>query len=142
MGKTYQTISVGRDLDAVWSRLNNFHDMSWAPSVITECTALGELGGTSEGAKRKLNGVFEETLLRVDSDKYLIEYAINDAPSPVSPQEISDYVGRIKLSSEGDGKSTLVEWSSSWKGEGVESAKFCHGIYKALLGELKNDLEE
>lgn len=46
-------------------------------------------------------------------------------------EEISNYICTIKLSDTNDG--TLVEWASNAE----DAVEFCHGIYIALLGELK-----
>lgn len=55
MGKTYQSIIVNAPVEKVWDTMKNFHDMSWAPNVITKCDAVGDTDGASAGAKRKLN---------------------------------------------------------------------------------------
>ncbi|NQV74153.1 SRPBCC family protein [bacterium] len=136
MPKTDQSVVIMAPITEIWNRIRNFHDMSWAPNVIASLDNPGEVDGNTVGAKRVLNGVFHETLRSVDPNSYTITYSIDDGPSPVSAAEISNYVGKIHLSKSGDG--VHVSWTSSWESKSEDGVEFCHGIYVALLGELKN----
>ena len=142
MGQTYQSVVVRAPVDEVWKALSDFHDASWAPNVVESCEAVGDAGPREVGAQRLLNGVFAETLLTLDDEARTFTYSIDDGPSPVSKDEVSNYVGRVEVHpvTEGDG-GTFVEWSSSWENNDEAAAEFCHGIYVALLGELKNSFE-
>ena len=135
MPSTTQSKVVKASMDAVWEKLSNFHDTSWAPNVAKSCDKVGAVGGYDVGAKRLLNGVFHETLTKTDKGTYSIEYSIDDGPSPVSKEEVSNYLGTIQLSPAADG-ATLVEWNSSWLSNSEDAVGFCHGIYVALLDEL------
>lgn len=135
MPSTSQSIVVNTSIENVWNRLSNFHDMSWAPNVITGVDKVGDMDGTQVGAKRILNGAFHETLTLVDEASHTLQYSIDDGPSPVSKEEVSNYTGTIKLSESDDG--TLVEWTSDWESNMQDAVEFCGGIYTALLGELK-----
>ena len=33
--------------------------------------------------------------------------------------------------------SPIVEWTTSWDSNAEDAVEFCHGIYVALLGDLK-----
>ena len=136
MPSTSQSIVVNTSIENVWNKLRKFHDMSWAPNVITGVDKVGDINGTQAGAKRILNGAFHETLQNVDENNHTIQYSIDDGPSPVSKEEVSNYIGTIKLS-EADG-GTLVEWTSDWESNAEDAVAFCSGIYTALLGELKS----
>ena len=137
MGKTYQTTTIDAVPQAVWDRISNFHDMSWAAGVITSCEAVGETDGFTAGAQRILNGAFHETLLEADAGNYRIRYSIDQGPPPVGPDDISDYQGVLELQAgESEGQTTAV-WTSIWNGDNPETAEFCHGIYVALLDALK-----
>ena len=57
----------------------------------------------------------------------------------MTPDDVSNYVGKIQLSAADDG-ATLVEWSSSWESESEDAVEFVSGIYVALLGDLANTL--
>lgn len=142
MGKTYQSTVVNAPVETVWSALSNFHDMSWAPNVISDLVVVGDGGPRDIGAKRVLNGVFSETLRTLDDDGHTFTYSIDDGPSPVSASEVSNYVGQVAVRpiTEGDG-GTFVEWSSTWDMNDEAAAEFCHGIYVALLGDLKASME-
>ncbi|NOX98301.1 MAG: SRPBCC family protein [Verrucomicrobia bacterium] len=139
MPVTYQSTVVKASLGDVWDRISNFHDLSWAPEVITKCEKIGDAGGGEVGAKRVLNDAFHETVTRVDAGEHVIEYSIDDGPSPVSANDVSNYLGVIKLKpvTMGDGDSTFVEWSSSWDSDSDDAVDFCHGIYVALLNGLR-----
>lgn len=142
MGQTYQSIVINAPADQVWQRIRNFHDGSWAPNVITDLEIVGNVGATDRGARRKLNGAFEETLVDLDDDTRTMVYSIDDGPAPVSRNDISNYRGRVQVRpiTEGNGGS-FVEWSSTWRKNDQAAAEFCHPIYVALLGDMKKSLE-
>jgi len=142
MGKTYQSIVINAPVEDVWRAVRDFHDMSYAPNVFTSVEDAGDHPGDEVGAVRILNGAFVETLLELDDEGRTFCYSIDDGPSPVSKDEVKDYVGRMRVSPTEGGASTLVEWSSSW--EPCESDEavydFCHGVYVAALDDMKKSL--
>ncbi len=135
MPSTHQSITVNRPIGDVWRTIRNFHDLSWAPNVITSVENTGNTDGESVGAKRLLNGVFHETLQEVDADNYRFSYSIDDGPSPVSSQDVSNYTGVVELSCTNEGE-TLVVWTSSWESSSEDAVDFCHRIYVAFLNDL------
>ncbi|MEE9285420.1 MAG: SRPBCC family protein [Dehalococcoidia bacterium] len=137
MGKTYQSIVVNGPVDKVWAALRDFHDMSWAPNVIKKVTVVGDKKGDQVGARRLLNDVFHETLLDVSDADRTVRYSIDDGPSPISKDDVKGYVGMVRVSPVTEGGATFVEWSSSWEAKGNVAEEFCHGIYVALLNDLK-----
>jgi len=139
MGTTHQDISINASVDAVWTAISNFHDLSWAPNVITSVDAVGDKAGHEVGAGRVLNGVFHETLQTIDNDAKTFSYSIDDGPSPVSKEEVSNYIGRVLVEPAGEG--ARVEWTSSWEQNDEPVHDFCHGIYVALLNDMKASLE-
>ena len=136
MPETNQSIDINAPISDVWAKLNNFHDFSWAPNVITSVDKVGDIDGGQVGAKRVLNNAFHETLVEIDNNNYSLKYSIDDGPSPVSKNDVSNYFGFIKLSSSGDNNQTNVSWTSSWESNSEDAVEFCHGIYVALLNEL------
>jgi len=136
MPKTFQSIVVKAPINTVWDKIKNFHDMSWTPNVITSCEAVGDVAGTEVGAKRILNQAFHETLTELNLEAHTIKYAIVDGPSPVSKDDVKNYIGVVQLKPDADSDSTLVEWSSSWESNSEDAVEFCHGIYVALLNDL------
>ena len=104
--------------------------------MITSCTGVGDKSGDEVGAQRILNDAFHETLTRIDPDTHVIAYSIDDGPNPVSAEDVSHYVGAIRLRSITEGGGTFVEWSSRWESQNDDAVEFCHGIYVALLGAL------
>jgi len=142
MPTTNQSIVINAPIADVWSKFGDFHDFSWAPNVITGVEKVGAIDGSSVGAKRILNNLFHETLIEVDDDQHLLRYSIDDGPSPVSKDEVSNYIGTVKLSAAKEGSGTLVEWTSSWESNVEDAVEFCHGIYVALLGELEKSFNQ
>lgn len=140
MGKTYQSITINAPADKVWQTLRNFRDMSWAPNVITTCKAVGDCRGDQVGAKRILNDAFHETLVEIGYPNRSLNYSIDDGPSPVSKSDVSNYIGAIQVRPVTEGGGTFVEWSSSWDARDEAAYDFCHGIYVALLADLKKTL--
>lgn len=137
MPSTDQSIVINATISEVWNRFSNFHDLSWAPNVISGVDKVGDIDGNKVGAKRVLNNAFHETLVEMNNDERFLRYSIDDGPSPVSKDEVENYFGVIKLSPSAEGSGTLVEWNSSWESRVDDAVEFCHGIYVALLGELE-----
>jgi hypothetical protein len=110
----------------------------------SQCKAekVGSVDGREAGAKRIINDAFHETLVEIVADEYKMKYSIDDGPSPVSRDEVSNYFGVIKLSPATGANGMLVEWSSSWESDVEDAAEFCHGIYVALLGELAESFRQ
>ena len=142
MPTTHQSKDIDAPVSEVWSKFDDFHDFSWAPNVITNVEKVGSIGGANVGAKRILNNAFHETLVEIDHDQHMLKYSIDDGPSPVSKEEVSNYYGVVKLSATADGKGTHVEWSSSWESNVEDAVEFCHGIYVALLNELAESFKK
>jgi hypothetical protein len=142
MPTTDQSIVVDAPIEDVWSRFINFHDLSWAPNVISNVEKVGDVDGGMPGAKRILNNAFHETLIEINSDEYFLKYSIDDGPSPVSKAEVDNYVGIVTLGPSAKGDGTLVAWSSSWESSADDAVAFCHGIYVALLEELANSFNK
>lgn len=137
MGKCYNKIEINAPIAAVWQKVANFHDMSWADGVITSLVKVGQVSGTELGAKRLLNDAIHETLVSLDTDNYSFSYSIDDGPGPISKAAVTNYLGLVKLSQSTNG--TLVEWSSSFTSANEsEVTEFCDPIYQALLGALKS----
>jgi len=140
MGSTFQEIEINASPDTVWQRIRNFQDASWAPNVVTELQAVGDKAGDEPGAGRILNGVFHETLMTLDDGAKTFTYSIDDGPSPLSKDEMSNYVGRVAVEASASG-GTRVEWTSSWEQNDDAIHDFCHGIYVALLADMKKSLD-
>ena len=139
MGKTHQSTTINRSPANVWATVRNFHETSWCPNVVTSNEAVGDKRGDEVGAKRILNGAIHETVHEFDDAGMRVRYSIDDGPSPISKDEVSNYYGVLKVSMSGDG--SLVEWSSSWEGNDEAAHDFCHPIYLAFLADMKATLE-
>ncbi|MBW7998091.1 MAG: SRPBCC family protein [Candidatus Glassbacteria bacterium] len=137
MGKTYQSTVVEAPAAEVWKTIRDFHDMSWAPNVITKVEAVGGQKGDQTGARRVLNDAFHETLLELDDSGRLIRYSIDQGPPPVSSSDVKNYEGVLRLLPVTEDGTTFVEWSSSWQNNDQACAEFCQGIYVALLADMK-----
>jgi carbon monoxide dehydrogenase subunit G len=139
MGKCYQKIEIEAPVNRVWDTISDFHDLSWAPNVVTSVAKIGDKNGNEIGAGRILNGVFHETLTALDSRSFTFSYSIDDGPGPVASDAVNDYVGTVKLTESGSG--CLVEWSSVFQSQNEnEVGDLCNPIYMALLNSLKETL--
>jgi len=136
MPRVYNSIVVDASIETVWRRIADFHDFSWAPTVITRCENVGDKGGTAVGAQRRLNGVFLDTLIAYSELEHRIMYSIDDAPSPVSPAEVSNYVGHLHLRPITNEGKTFAEWSGAWESKSTDAIPFMNDIYVSLLRDL------
>lgn len=141
MGSTHQEIEINAPVDTVWQTIRNFHDLNWAPNVITGVDTVGDQPGDQVGAGRVLNGAFHETLQTLDDDGKTFSYSIDDGPPPVSKDDVSNYIGRVVVESAAGGSGSRVEWTSTWEQNDEAAYEFCHGIYVALLDDMKRSLE-
>ena len=133
----YNSCVVNAPVDTVWAALRNFHDLSWAPQVITSLEKVGDASSDQIGAKRLLNGAFHETLRGLDDTDRVVTYSIDDGPNAVSRDNVSDYVGVVRVFSVTDGEVSFVQWSSSWQDSRGGVKEFCLPIYQAFLDSLK-----
>lgn len=140
MGSCNNSIVIDLPREKVWDAIKGFHDLSWAEGVITKLEVVGDKNGSEIGAQRLLNDAFLETLVSVDEDAFTFTYSIDDGPEPLDKGSVSNYLGKVCLSST-DAGGTLVEWSSSFESSCEEAVSgFCNPIYVALLGAMKASL--
>lgn len=138
MGQSNQEIIINAPIKSVWDAISDFHNVDWSKNVLTKLDKVGDVSGAEVGAKRILNDAFHETLQSIDAANHTLSYRITDAPPPISPEEVTNFIGTIDLS-EVDG-GTKVVWSSRWEGNDEAAYEFCHGIYLALLADMKASL--
>ena len=136
MPKVYNSIIVPTRIEAVWSRVRNFHDFSWAPSLIASCEKVGPGDGYMVGARRLLNGVFLDTLIAYSSLDKRITYSMDEGPSPVSSSDIHGYVGDLHLLPVTDANTTFVEWSATWESNNSDAVGYMNDVYRSLLADL------
>jgi len=139
MGETYQSIVISAPADKVWESISDFHDLGWAPNVISSVDVVGEAAGREIGAGRVLNGAFKETLLSVDDEQRILTYSIDEGPGPM--EGMRNYVGKVVVKPSDDGAGTFVEWTSSWEENDEAIHELCHPIYVALLDDMQQSLE-
>ena len=141
MGNCYNKVEIARPPISVWQTIHDFHDMSWAPDVITSLEKIGDKNGTEIGAKRILNGVFHETLRAYDPYELTFSYSIDDGPGPVSRSLVKNYMDMVIVSSTEGG--TVVEWCSTFESEDDDQVgEFRNPIYAALLAALHDALTQ
>ena len=98
MPSTYQSLVINASINDIWDKLSNFHELSWANKVLPSVEKVGDKNGNEVGAKRVLNGAFHETLIESNQSMYSLKYSIDDGPSPVSRNEVSNYLALSALS--------------------------------------------
>jgi hypothetical protein len=130
----YNSKIINASVGEVWAAIRDFHRLGWAKGVVETVEVLGSCAGDQIGARRKINGVFTETLLCLDDHSRVIRYSIDEGPGPL--QKCSGYVAEVRLAPVTDGNRTFIEWSSSWQDSGGGVKEFCDPVYKALLGAL------
>lgn len=136
MPSTYQFTTVNAPIEEVWQVIKPFYRLDWAPDVVSSIEVLNHLPDGAIGAKRLINGVFPETLKEINEDKFIIRYSIDDGPSPLSSQDVSNYHDIIALHRTENGNATKIEWSSSWIADNNDAMEFVEGIYKVFLASL------
>ena len=140
MPSCYQSKIINAPIDKVWKTIRCFHNLEWAPSVITSCQKVGTLKGDEVGAQRVLNEVFEETLVKIDEKDYTFSYSIDEGVSPVSSEDVSAYVGVVTLKEITKTDETLIEWKSSWESKTEDAESFCHTLYVQMMEDLNTYL--
>ena len=85
---------------------------------------------------RLINDAFLEKLIACSDTEKRIMYAIEEAPSPVSSNEIHDYVGNLHLLPVTADNTTFAEWAASWESQSTDAVEFMNGVYRSLLGDL------
>lgn len=136
MPKVYNSIIVAASIERVWSRICDFHEFSWAPSVIVSCEKVGEGDGYTIGAKRLLNGLFLDTLIAYSAIEKRMMYSMDEGPPPVSSREIHEYVGNLHLLPLTADNTTFVEWSGSWEAGTPAAVEYMNKVYRFLLCDL------
>ncbi len=136
----YNSIVIDAPVDKVWAAVRDFHNLSAFPNVVEKLEVVGDLSGTQIGARRVLNDAFQETLLALDDNARVVRYSIDDGPEAVSKDNVTGYVGQVKVFPVTADNTTFVEWTSSWDDSGGGVGEFCSPIYQALLGDLKASL--
>ncbi len=141
----YNSILVPASAEVVWNAVSDFHDMSWAPDVVTSLEAVGETDGHEVGARRVLNGVFHETLLSRDASTRTLTYSIDDGPDVVAADAVANYMGTIRVAPVTLGAETgaFIEWLSVYESPDPDAVfAFCTPIYTALLTSLRAHFEQ
>lgn len=136
MPKIYNSIIVSAPVEQVWSRISNFHDFSWAPSLVMTCEKVGEGDGCTVGARRLLNGVFLDTLIAYSFIEKRIMYSLDEGPSPVSSKEIRNYIGDLQLLPITADNTTFAQWSASWECANADAVEYMNRVYRDLLADL------
>jgi hypothetical protein len=139
MQKVYNSIIVPAPVEQVWSRIRDFHDFSWAPTLITSCEKVGDGNGYSVGARRLLNGAFLDTLIAYSAVERRIMYSLDEGPFPVSSEEVRDYVGNLHLLPVTADNTTFVEWSGMWESENTDAVEYMNEVYRSLLRDLAGE---
>ena len=136
MPKVYNSIIVPAPVEQVWARVRDFHDFSWAPSLIASCEKVGDGDGYTMAARRRLNGTFLDTLVAYSAIERRITYSLDEGPSPVSSGEIRNYVGELHLLPVTADSTTFAEWSATWESGNTDAVGYMNDVYRSLLADL------
>ena len=136
MGQCYNSAIVNAPVNNVWSALRSFHDMSWSRTIET-VERVGDKGPAEIGARRLLNGTFEETLVELDNSARSLRYSIESGPPPLSRDAIRSYFGTVQVDPVTDTNKSFVLWTAEYETSDDESVHdFCDPLYQKLLNEL------
>ena len=135
---TYNSIIVDAPAGKVWSTLRNFNDMSWGEGIVESVESTNGKGGTEVGAKRLVNGAIAETLQSFDDDGMAFSYSIDDGPEVLASDQVSGYLGTVRVSPITATGQSFVEWSSDWQSAQGDVKGFCDPLYAGLLGLVAN----
>ena len=135
MATVKMSTEVNVPADKLWEMIGGFNALpDWHPAV-----EKSELKGKGKGATRTLSlaggGTIVERLEEVNDKEHVYTYTIMDSPLPVA-----NYVATIRVRDEGDGKKSVVEWSSEFKPAGAseqDAMKVVQGIYQAGFDNLR-----
>ncbi len=133
----YNSAVINAPVEKVWAALRDFHNLDAYPNVVEKIDKVGDIPGTQIGAQRVLNDAFHETLVALDDQAHVIRYSIDDGPAATSKDNVSGYIGEVRVFSVTDDDQTFVLWTSSWESSGGGVAEFCNPVYQALLSDLK-----
>ena len=137
MGQCCNSIVVNASVEDVWNSVKSFHDLSWAPNVVTQLDVIGDKKDGEIGAQRKLNNAFVETLIELNEAGRSFRYTIDDGPGPVAADLVESYVGSVKVFPVTATGQTFVLWVSDYKTKDDGAVgEFCNPIYQALLNDL------
>lgn len=132
----YNSIIVNASADDVWSKLRDFNDMSWAAGIIESTESINGRDGTEVGASRRLNGAINETLVAFDEDAKSFSYSIDDGPDVLSKDQVSGYLGSVRVSPVTASGQSFVEWEARWQSANGDVKSFCDPLYVGMLGLL------
>jgi len=130
-------VSMQTELDVpaqqVWDLIGGFNALpDWHPAI--EHSEL-ESGGTVRKLSLADGGTIVEKLEEVNDNERVYTYSIIDSPLPVN-----NYTASIRVRQDGDGNTTIVEWSSSFEASGApenEAVKVIEDIYQTGFENLK-----
>jgi zona occludens toxin (predicted ATPase) len=142
MPRIYNSIVIGAPVDKVWGRIRDFYDMTWAPTLVESCVAVGDDPPTTVGTKRLINDAFLDRLITFSDKEYRVVYEMEDGPSPMSPTEISNYAGDLSLYPITDEGKTFAGWTASWDSTSTDGVDFMNPIYASLLKDLAAEFEK
>lgn len=126
------SISIARPAGQVWSLLGGFDLLPrWNDSIIS--SQLDD-GGRLRHLEMTDGTVIIERLLEFSESERHYSYALLEGPLPVS-----DYVGRVAVRDDGEGRA-LATWSSRFRSQDVDEVEIIadlEGFYRAGLERLK-----
>ena len=140
MPKCYQSRVIDAPINEVWDKINDFHNMSWTPNVVASCENIADVNGNTVGAKRLLNGAIAETLISIDANTKTFSYSIDEGPSPISSNDVSNYVGVVTLFEITASNETFMVWESSWESKSKDAVEFCSTIYAQVMNDLQDTM--
>lgn len=140
MAKAFFSAVIEHPVEAVWSKVGDFHGIdTWVSSII----ASEPDGGLAVGSRRQLTLAdgrnVSERLLACSDIEYSLSYDFFDC----NPFPVDNFVGTVKLAPIKETGHTFLDWSSVFDADGAGRAKFesvFANLYAGFVADLRTFL--
>jgi hypothetical protein len=141
-----EKVEINAPAAKVWAVIGNFQDLNWHPAIEKTEGKNSNQPKATRHLTLKGGATIDEELQTYNAPSMVYKYRILKVDPKVLP--ITDYVSRLSVKAEGEGKS-VVEWKSVFapaevggKATPDETAiKAISGVYRGGLDALKKKLE-
>lgn len=131
----YNSIRIPAPIEDVWAILDDFTELDAFKAQVKIVEHTNDIPGDQPGCQRLLNGVFLETLLKMDHETYTIVYTIDQGPPEMGKPQ--GYIGTIQLHRITTDNSTFAAWSSRWESSEGDTAGFVNPICQRFLHNMQ-----
>jgi len=145
MPSTYHSVIVNASVEIVCDVVKDIHNMSSSLSIILGCKGIGDILELNLVPNNvlNLNDLFHEALADLDEMANNVSYSNDNAEvSFVSPANLRNYYGTLRLRPLTTNGKTLVEWGSCWDSDNDKEVDLCYQVFVSLVQALVAKFEE